>query len=386
MKLDTKMSDRERSGSDDKEKVVIPGLGFDDCATSSDFFKERRGFLFEDDHSRDRDDKTSRSSSRSGKYYNEEDEKSRDRHSRHSDDRGSERLERSERGSERLDRGDRSSDRDRGRERERERGHSYRHDDRRSRGENYSSERSRERERPSRYDDDRSRERSRPTRFDADPKPSEPRRAAPSDPESSEEPSTSALGPDGRPIAFKRKQDDKNPAVPFKKKLKKGVKGLRVITPKEILYTRPADNVKQGVDKDFKSIMLQTNYFNIIKKPDFDMVQYRVDFYPHVDLLNQKKGYLKEHAETLGGYIFDGTCAFLARKLDITPTELMCKNREGKPVKISLKEVAIISMTNQTSIQLLNLILRKAMEGLKLQQVGRNYFDAAAKVSFRFQF
>lgn len=155
---------------------------------------------------------------------------------------------------------------------------------------------------------------------------------------------------------------------------------LKVITPKEIFTTKPLDNVKQGMDKEFRSIHMETNYFNIIKKPHFDMVQYRADFYPHVDLLSAKKNYLKEQKEVLGGYIFDGTCCFLAKKLPFSPTEMMSKTRDGKPQKIVLKEVAVISMTNQTSVQLLNLILRKALEGLKLQLVGRNFFDAAAKV------
>lgn len=37
-------------------------------------------------------------------------------------------------------------------------------------------------------------------------------------------------------------------------------------------------------------------------------------------------------------------------------------------------------MTEQASLQILNLIMRRAMEGLKLQLVGRNFFDAIAKI------
>lgn len=155
---------------------------------------------------------------------------------------------------------------------------------------------------------------------------------------------------------------------------------LKLITPKEIFTTKPVDNVKQAMDKEFKSIHMQTNYFNIIKKPQFDMVQYRADFYPHCDLLSAKKAFLREHKGEMGGYIFDGTCCFLARKLPFSPYEMFSKTRDGKQQKIVLKEVAVISMTNQTSVQLLNLIMRKALEGLKLQLVGRNFFDAAAKV------
>jgi aubergine-like protein len=89
---------------------------------------------------------------------------------------------------------------------------------------------------------------------------------------------------------------------------------------------------------------------------------------------------LRQHHDLFGGYIFDGTVMFLNHKLPQNFVELISKTKEDTLVKITLKYTGTVSSTDGQSLQILNLILRKAMEGLKLELVGRNYFDAAAKV------
>lgn len=61
--------------------------------------------------------------------------------------------------------------------------------------------------------------------------------------------------------------------------------------------------------------------------------------------------------------------------------ELLTKNREGETIQIKIKHVGIVDVSDAQQIQVLNLILRRAMEGLQLQLVGRNFFDPVAKVS-----
>lgn len=138
---------------------------------------------------------------------------------------------------------------------------------------------------------------------------------------------------------------------------------------------------KIGEDKEFEQIILTTNYFNIIKKAKFEMVQYNIDFEPDVLTISLKKTLLREQKPLIGGYIFDGCNVFTMKKLAVT--EFISKDREGNNHKIILTVDNIIPMSNQTSIQLLNIILRKSMEGLKLQQVGKNFYDAENKVSIR---
>jgi aubergine-like protein len=71
---------------------------------------------------------------------------------------------------------------------------------------------------------------------------------------------------------------------------------------------------------------------------------------------------------------------FLTRKLPKDHVDLVSKKLDGTIVKIVIKYTGTVSRTDGQFLQILNLVLRKAMDGLKLQLVGRNFFDAAAKV------
>lgn len=83
------------------------------------------------------------------------------------------------------------------------------------------------------------------------------------------------------------------------------------------------------------------------------------------------------------GYLFDGTQLFLTKKLEDAagPIERTITSDDGSSVKIIIKFVGVTEMHEERATQILNLIVRRAMDGLKLQTIGRNKFDAAAKVS-----
>lgn len=82
------------------------------------------------------------------------------------------------------------------------------------------------------------------------------------------------------------------------------------------------------------------------------------------------------------GYLFDGTQLFLTKKLEDPsgPIERTVTSDDGNSVRIIIKFVAVVQMHEERAIQILNIIMRKAMDGLRLQTIGRNKFDAAAKV------
>lgn len=123
-----------------------------------------------------------------------------------------------------------------------------------------------------------------------------------------------------------------------------------------------------------------TNHFRLLKKPNWQLYQYRVDFAPNIELRGLRNRLIYEQKPTLGGYLFDGTMLFLSIKLPNDVTQFMAKDREGNPIQTTVKFVNLVSMATAASVQILNLILRRSMEALKLQLVGRNFFDAVAKV------
>lgn len=130
-------------------------------------------------------------------------------------------------------------------------------------------------------------------------------------------------------------------------------------------------------------IMLQTNYFRLKTTPTWRLYQYHVNFSPNIELKRLKSGILSEHRSKLGGYLYDGTKLFTTVKLREEQTILHTKSRQGENYVITIKYVGVISMTEWQSLQILNLILRRSMEGLKLQLVGRNFYDPIAKIDIR---
>ncbi|CAD7013874.1 protein aubergine [Ceratitis capitata] len=160
------------------------------------------------------------------------------------------------------------------------------------------------------------------------------------------------------------------------------VRGKRVLT--EIVASRPASCVtKTGVTGT--KVVVKTNYFRIMKKPEWSIHQYRVDFAPDVDMVRLRRAYLAHHKDMFGGYIFDGTVMFCTKHLvkKGETMELYTKNREGETIQIKMKYVGQLDVTDAQQIQVLNLILRRAMEGLRLQLIGRSFFDPQALIDIR---
>ncbi|XP_055386679.1 protein aubergine-like [Condylostylus longicornis] len=158
------------------------------------------------------------------------------------------------------------------------------------------------------------------------------------------------------------------------------LRGKRVIN--EIIITKPKQcTSKKGTIG--QEVVLQSNYFRTIKKHDWSLYQYRVDFSPDIEHLRVRKGIIYSHRERFGGNIFDGTVLFCCKMLDEKDLEIATKNNNGDIIKVTLKYVGVLEPTDYQTLQILNLILRKSMDGLKLQLVGRNFFDAMAKVDIR---
>lgn len=155
------------------------------------------------------------------------------------------------------------------------------------------------------------------------------------------------------------------------------VRARTIIT--DIIKTRP-ESVQTKKGKSGQPVSLLTNHFRLLKQPNWQLYQYRVDFSPPIELRGLRNRLIYEQKPTLGGYLFDGTMLFLSVKLPKDVTEFMSKDREDNPIQTTVKFTGPIDMTTAVSVQILNLILRRSMEALKLQLVGRNFFDAVAKV------
>lgn len=91
---------------------------------------------------------------------------------------------------------------------------------------------------------------------------------------------------------------------------------------------------------------------------------------------------IMQHKDTIGGFLFDGTQLFLTKELTMDQGVLLLtsKTRADEVYTLTLKFTTIVAMDQPESLQILNLILRRATNGLKLELVNRNYYDPKAKV------
>ncbi|XP_037960636.1 protein aubergine-like [Teleopsis dalmanni] len=152
----------------------------------------------------------------------------------------------------------------------------------------------------------------------------------------------------------------------------------------DLLFTRPQACVSK-MGETGRHVLVNTNYFKILKKPKWNIHQYRVDFVPEIDVNHVRRKLIMEHKEKFGGYIFDGTMLFTTNDLRGARHHhelyLTSEYRDGKKVLIKIKHVGIVDANEAQLFQVLNLILRQSMGGLDLQQIARHFFDPYAKIS-----
>ena len=133
-------------------------------------------------------------------------------------------------------------------------------------------------------------------------------------------------------------------------------------------------------------VTVTANFFRLVSKPDWRLLKYRVDMTPEVDETKVRKALVYHHKGTkLQNMIFDGTLLFTDTRLsptdDVTPVIWTSQRTDGTIVTISLRHVEELMPTDYHYLQFFNLVLRRVLEGMKLQLVGRNYFNPNARIN-----
>lgn len=158
------------------------------------------------------------------------------------------------------------------------------------------------------------------------------------------------------------------------------MRGRRVIVPD--ILTKPEGLVtKKGTTGN--RVMLQANYFKLLTTTDWCLYQYRVDFSPEEDRTAVRKGLLRLHKETVGAYVFDGTVLYTSKRIQDNLELYSVRLSDDTKIRITIRLVGDMVKGDQHYIQFFNIIMRKCLDLLKLQLVGRDYFDARSKVEIR---
>ncbi|XP_044296633.1 piwi-like protein 1 [Varanus komodoensis] len=123
-------------------------------------------------------------------------------------------------------------------------------------------------------------------------------------------------------------------------------------------------------------IRLSTNHFRMTSRPQWALYQYHVDYNPQMEARRLRTALLFQHEDLLGRtHAFDGTILFLPRKLEHKVTEVFSQTRQGETVKIAITLTNELPSTSPTCLQFYNIIFRRLLKIMNLQQIGRNYYN-----------
>ncbi|XP_068681290.1 piwi-like protein 1 [Montipora foliosa] len=122
-------------------------------------------------------------------------------------------------------------------------------------------------------------------------------------------------------------------------------------------------------------IALVTNHFKLKTKPSFGVYQYNVSFNPEQESKRVRVALLKSQTDVIQRvHAFDGMMLYLPIRLPETHTVLNLTKKNGDPVQMTIMFTNDVPRESPSMMQLLNIIFRRILKNIGMQQVGRNYY------------
>ncbi|NXX19423.1 PIWL1 protein, partial [Podargus strigoides] len=129
-------------------------------------------------------------------------------------------------------------------------------------------------------------------------------------------------------------------------------------------------------------IKLTANYFRLTSRPQWALYQYHVGYNPEMESRRLRSALLFQHDKLIGKTrAFDGSILFLPKKLQNKVTEVCSRTRNGEDVKITITLTNELPPTSPTCLQFYNIIFRRLLKILNLQQIGRNFYNPKDPIS-----
>uniref|UniRef100_A0AAQ5YU09 Piwi-like protein 1 n=1 Tax=Amphiprion ocellaris TaxID=80972 RepID=A0AAQ5YU09_AMPOC len=123
-------------------------------------------------------------------------------------------------------------------------------------------------------------------------------------------------------------------------------------------------------------IQLTANCFRILSRPQWVLYQYHVDFKPQMESRRLRSALLFQHETTIGSArTYDGAVLFLPHRLHNKETVLHSMTRNGENVQITVTLTNELPPTSPVCIQFYNIMFRRILRILNMQQIGRNYYN-----------
>ncbi|GAB1290212.1 Piwi-like protein 1 [Apodemus speciosus] len=123
-------------------------------------------------------------------------------------------------------------------------------------------------------------------------------------------------------------------------------------------------------------VKLSTNHFRLTSRPQWALYQYHIDYNPLMEARRLRSALLFQHEDLIGRcHAFDGTILFLPKRLQHKVTEVFSQTRNGEHVRITITLTNELPPTSPTCLQFYNIIFRRLLKIMNLQQIGRNYYN-----------
>uniref|UniRef100_A0A4W3IWE6 Piwi-like RNA-mediated gene silencing 1 n=1 Tax=Callorhinchus milii TaxID=7868 RepID=A0A4W3IWE6_CALMI len=182
----------------------------------------------------------------------------------------------------------------------------------------------------------------------------------------------------GPPGTVRRRDESKDVSAGFKELTLAERGGRRRDFHDLGVYTRKAmehvKDSKAGVSGSL--IRLVTNYIRLNSRPQWALYQYHVDYKPQMESRRLRTALLFMHDKILGRTrVFDGCILFLPKKLEKKVTELVSLTRDGQNVVVTVTLTNELPPTSPTCLQFYNIVFRRLLKIMSLQQIGRNYYN-----------
>ncbi|XP_055301772.1 protein piwi-like [Sitodiplosis mosellana] len=151
-----------------------------------------------------------------------------------------------------------------------------------------------------------------------------------------------------------------------------------------LIRTRPHENPTShnpsALGPRAESVKLEANYFALKSRTacnQWKIYKYHVTFDPECMMKRMQIFLVAQHKKDIGGFLFDGAQLFTTRNLhgENKSVKFVSETRDQTVYTVGMTFTKIVMMSEQESLQVLNLIQRRNMIGLHLERVGRNYYD-----------
>lgn len=145
---------------------------------------------------------------------------------------------------------------------------------------------------------------------------------------------------------------------------------------------------KPGVSKEGKAgqkVTIVSNFFKVDKLPNNQGIsQYNVTFTPDVQSDKLKSALLHDLDDILGKTrCFDGMTMFLPKKLSEDITTKTVTTRQGNDITVKIMFTNMVPENSPSIVQLMNILFRKQLRAMKMQLVGRNYYNPENKIDIK---